>query len=183
MAACVLRQPNPMPLYLTKTLFLIFTISTVLTCGAAFTVAATEKTVASENNTRSAVPAKPSRPFYTFLADTAVRASQKPFLQYPGEQSSNNKETADSAASPTGTLFPAQETRPMRSLMIGWQPAKNDTTTTGRYQPGSYQYASTGTEAECRTVDKASNAEEIPDDGNKGLRLPAGWLLGMCLHY
>jgi hypothetical protein len=71
----------------------------------------------------------------------------------------------------------------MRSLMIGWLPAKDDTTTAGRYQPGSYQYVSTATEAECRTVDKAGNAEEIPYGGNKGLRLPAAWLLGMCLHY
>jgi hypothetical protein len=171
---------------LTKTFVLVFVIGTALTSGAAFTAAATEKTVASENNTRSAVPAKPSRPFYTFLPDTAVRASQKPFLQYPGVQSSNlvyNKETADSAASPAWTLFPTQETRPMRSLMIGWLPEKNDTTTAGRYQPSSYQYVSTVTEAECRTVDKAGNAEEIPYGGNKGLRLPAAWLLGMCLHY
>jgi hypothetical protein len=172
--------------YLTKTFVLVFVIGTALTCGAAFAAAATEKTVASENNTRSAVPAKPARPFYTFLPDTAVRASYKPFLQYPGAQSSNlifNKETAGSAASPAWTLFPTQEARPMRSLMIGWLPAKDDTTTAGRYQPGSYQYVSTATEAECRTVDKAGNAEEIPYGGNKGLRLPAAWLLGMCLHY
>jgi len=172
--------------YLTKTLALVFVIGAALTCDAAFAAAATEKTVSLEKNTRSAVPAKPARPFYTFLPDTAVRASQKPFLRYPGEQSSNlvyNKETAGSAASATGTLFPNRETRPMRSLMIGWLPAKDDTTTAGRYQPGSYQYVSTGTEAECRTVDKAGNAEEIPYGGNKGLRLPAAWLLGMCLHY
>jgi hypothetical protein len=172
--------------YLTKTFALVFVIGTALTCGAAFAAAATEKTASLEKNTRSAVPAKPSRPFYTFLPDTAVGASYKPFLQYPGAQSPNlvyNKETADNAAFPTGTLFPAQETRPMRSLMIGWLPAKDDTTTAGRYQPGSYQYVSTATEAECRTVDKAGNAEEIPYGGNKGLRLPAAWLLGMCLHY
>ena len=71
----------------------------------------------------------------------------------------------------------------MRSLMIGWLPAKDDTTTAAPYQPGSYQYVSTGAEAECRTMDKAGNAEEIPYGGNKGLRLPVAWLLGMCLHY
>lgn len=172
--------------YLTKTFVLVFAIGTALTCGAAFAAAATEKTVTPEKNTRSAVPAKPARPFYTFLPDTAVGASYKPFLRYPGEQSSSlvyNKETAESAASSAWTLFPTQETRPMRSLMIGWLPAKNDTTTTVPYQAGSYQYVSTDTEAECRTADRAGNAEEIPYGGNKGLRLPAAWLLGMCLHY
>ena len=173
--------------YLTQKFALVFVIGTVLTCGAAFTAVAATITVTPENTTRSAVPAKPARPFYTFLPDTAVDASYKSFLRYPGEQSSNNlvfsKETAESAASPAWTLFPTQETRPMRSLMIGWLPAIDDTTTTGRYQPGSYQYLSTATEAECRTVDKAGNAEEIPYGGNKGLRLPAAWLLGMCLHY
>lgn len=172
--------------YLTRTFALVFVVGTALTCGAAFTAAATEISATPEKNTRSAVPAKPARPFYTFLPGTAVRASQKPLLRYPGERSSNpvyNKETAGSAASATGTLFPKRETRPMSSLMIGWLPAKDDTSTAVPYQPGSYQYVSTGPEAECRTVDKAGNAEDMPDGGNKGLRLPAAWLLGMCLHY
>ncbi len=72
----------------------------------------------------------------------------------------------------------------MTSLMIGWLPPKEDMNTTRLYQPAPRQYVSTTTEADCRTVDTTTNnAVETPGGGNKGLHLPAGWLVGMCFHY
>jgi hypothetical protein len=176
-----------MPRYLTKTFVLIFAVGAALTCGIAFAATVTGETVAPEANTQRTAPAGSSRPIFMFLPDAAIRASQKPFSRYQSEQTSdvvNHKETNNSASSLTPALFLNQETRPTTSLMIGWLPAKEGTNTAGLYQPGQYQYASTPTEAGCRTVDRATNnAVETPDGGGKGLHLPVGWLLGMCLHY
>ncbi|MHB8535076.1 MAG: hypothetical protein ACYDBW_06465 [Sulfuricaulis sp.] len=176
-----------MPHYLTKTFALIFAVSAALTCGIAIASTVTGETVAPVGNTQTIAPAGSSRPILMFLPDAAMGASQKPFSRFQSEQTSdavNHKETKNSAPSPTPALFLNHETRPMRSLIIGWLPAKEGTNTNGLYQPGQYQYASTPTETGCRTVDRtANNAVEIPDGGGKSLHLPAGWLLGMCLHY
>lgn len=175
-----------MPYFLTKTFVLIFAVGAALTCGIPFAAMATEGDVAPKYNTRSPAPAKPSRPINIFLPNATTRASQTPFSRYQSKQTSNaanSKETENSASPPAPALFLSEETRPTTSLMIGWLPAKEDMKTTGLYQPGPHQYASTKTEADCRTVDRTSNAVETPDGGSKGLHLPAGWLLGMCLHY
>lgn len=184
-----------MPRYLTKTLVISFAVGAALTCQIAFAATVTEGTMAPQDNTQSAVPAKPSRPYYLFLPDAAIRNFQKSternpawFSRYQSKQTSNfvnNKETENSASLPTPSLFLSQEARPTTSLIIGWLPAKGGTNTPGPYQTGPYQYTSRETEAGgCRTVDRtASNAVETPDSGSKGLHLPAGWLLGMCLHY
>jgi hypothetical protein len=176
-----------MPHYLTKIFVLIFAIGAALTCGIASAATVTEGTVAPGDNARGTAVTKPSRQFYIFLPDVALRASQKPFSQYQSEQTSdvvNHKETKNGASSPTPALFLGQETRPTTSLMIGWLPVNEGTNTTGLYQPGKYQYVLPPTEAGCRAVDRTANdAVETPDAGSKGLHLPAGWLLGMCLHY
>jgi hypothetical protein len=176
-----------MPQYLTKTFALIFAFGAVLIGGNAFAATTAEPTVALKANARSAAPAKPSRPIQLFLTDTVIRASQKPFSRYQSEKPFgvvNNQETERSAASPSLTLFPSLETRPMSSLMIGWIPAKDGTNTAGPYQSRPYQYASTTTDVDCPTMDRtAGNAVETSDSSGKGLRPPAGWMLGMCLHY
>lgn len=184
-----------MPSYFTKTLVITCTISAALTCHIAFAATAAEGTVAPENNTQSAVLAKPSRPNYLFIPDVAIFAFQKSteqgpawFSRYQSKQTSNvvnNKEAENSASFPTPALFLSQEARPTTSLMIGWLPAKGSMNTPGPYQPYPYQYASKETEAGgCQTANRAaSNAVEPPDGGSKGLHLPAGWLLRMCVHY
>jgi hypothetical protein len=176
-----------MPQYLTKTFALIFAVGAILICGVAFAATTAEPTVAPKDNARSAAPAKPSRPIQLFLTDTVIPASQKPFSRYQSEKPFgvvNNQETENSALSPALTLFPNQETRPMSSLLIGWIPAKDGTNTAGPYQSRPYQYASTTTDVDCPTMDRtAGNAVETSNSGSKGLRPPAGWMLGMCLHY
>jgi hypothetical protein len=184
-----------MPPYFTKTLVITCAVGAALTCHIAFAATAAEGTVAPEDNTQSAAPAKPSRPYYLFIPDATIRAFQKStervpawFSRYQSKQTSNvvnNKETENSASFPTPALFLSQEARPTTSLMIGWLPAKAGMNTPGPYQPDPYQYTSTETEAGgCQTVNRtASNAVETPYGGSKGLHLPAGWLLGMCLHY
>ena len=184
-----------MPRYFTKKLIATFAVGAALTCHIASAATITEGTMAPEDNIQSAVPAKPSRPYYLFLPDAAIRTLQESterdpawFSRYQSKQTSNfinNKETEDNASLPAPLLLLSQEVRPTTSLIIGWIPAKGGTTTPGPYQPGPYRYASTKTEAGgCRTADRtANNAIETPDSGSKGLHLPAGWLLGMCLHY
>ena len=184
-----------MPTYFTKTLVITCAVGAALTCHIAFAATAAEGTVALKNNTQSAAPAKPSRPSYLFIPDAAIPAFQKStergpiwFSRYQSKQTSNvvnNKEAENSASFLKPALFLSQEARPTTSLMIGWLPAKGDTNTPGPYQPDPYQYASKKTEADgCQTVNRtANNAGETPDGGSKGLHLPAGWLLGMCLHY
>ena len=174
-----------MPQFSTKTFFLIFAVGAVLIYGNAFAATTAEPTVALKANARSAAPAKPSRPAQLFLTDTVIRASQKPFSRLQSEKSFgvvNNQETEHSASSPSLTLFPNQETRPMSSLMIGWIPAKDGTNAAGPYQSRPYQYAPTASDVDCPTR-TAGNAVETSDSGGKGLRPPAGWMLGMCLHY
>ena len=184
-----------MPLYFTKTLVITCAVSAALTCHIAFAARAAEGTVAPENNTQSAALAKPSRPNYLFIPDVAIRAFQKSteqdpawFSRYQSKQTYNvvnKKEAENSASFPMPALFLSQEARPTTSLMIGWLPAKGSMNTHGPYQPDPYQYASKETETgSCQTVNStASNAMETPDSGSKGLHLPAGWLLRMCLHY
>ncbi len=71
----------------------------------------------------------------------------------------------------------------MRSLMIGWIPAKDATNRTSLYQPEPYQYISPKT-ADCSAMEGTNDsAMEAPDGSSKSLQLPAGWMLGMCLHY
>lgn len=175
-----------MPRYFAKILVLGFAVGAALTCNVPFAAMATEGTVAPEYNTRNTGPAKPSRQIYLFLPDATIRASQNPFSRYQRKQPSvaDSKETASSALPPTPALFLNQETLPTTSLMIGWLPAKEDMSTTGLYQPGLRQYVSTKPEAGCRTVDRTvSNGVQTPDVGSKGLHLPAGWVVGMCLRY
>ncbi len=176
-----------MPHYLTKTFVRILAIGAALTCGIAFAATATGETVAPKDNTQSTAPAGSSRPIIMFLPDAARHTSRMPFSWYLNKQKTNvvnNQEKENRASPSTPALFPGQETRPATSLMIGWLPPKEGTSTTGLYQPGPYQYATTAAEAGCQTMDRtASNTEVTPDGGRKGLRLPAGWILGMCLHY
>lgn len=176
-----------MPRYLAKTFVIIFAVSAALTCDAAVAAMATVEAAASEHNTRSLAVANPSHRIDTFLPDAAIRVAQTPFAGYQGRQTSrviDNQETVNSASPPTPALLLRPETRPTTSLMFGWLPPKDDMKTTGLYQPGSYQYVSTETERGCGTADKAAgNAAETPEGGSKGLHLPSGWLLGMCLHY
>lgn len=157
-------------------------LGVTLTCG--FALAAT---VAPEGNARSAALAKSSRPMYLSLSDSVMRASHEPFSRYQSENSFaflSHKEAENSASPLTLALFPDQETRPITSLMIGWLPAKNSANTAGPYQPRSYQYATTKADANCISMDRAAgSALETSDDNGNGLRLPAGWMLGMCLHY
>lgn len=184
-----------MPRYFMKTLAISFATGAALASCIAFAATATAETMAPEDNTHSGVHAKPSRPYYLFLPNVAIRTlkystERDPawFSRNQSEQTSsfvNDKETEKNASLPVPSLFLSQETRPTASLMIGWLPAKGGANTPGPYHPDSYQYTSTGTKAgDCRAVDRtASTAVETPDSGNKGLHLPAGWLLGMCLHY
>jgi hypothetical protein len=176
-----------MPQFSTKTFALIFAVGATLICGVAFAATTAEPTVAPKDKARSIAPAKPSRPIQLSLTDSVIRASQKPFSRYQSEKPFgvvNNQETEHSASSPSLTLFPNQETRPMSSLMIGWIPAKDGTNAAGPYQSRPYQYASTTTDVDCPTMDRtAGNAVETSDSGGKGLRPPVGWMLGMCLHY
>jgi len=182
-----LRRFSHMTHYLTKTFICIFTVGAALTCSIAFAATATEETVAPKNSSQSTAPAKSSPPIDLFLPDAAIRDSQMPFSWYLNKQKAdvvNNQEKENRASSSTPALFPGQETHPTTSLMIGWLPPKEGTSTTGLYQPGPYQYATTGSEGGCQTMDRtASNTEATTDGGRKGLHLPAGWLLGMCLHY
>lgn len=164
--------------------FALVAIGATLLCDGAFAAMAAEGTAARESNTRSVASAKPSRPLYIFLPDPITPSSQKPLSPYQNEQpfnTINNKETENTASE--RPLFLGQESRPTTSLMIGWVPPK-ETYTTGPYQPGAYQYTWTKSDEDCRTVDRtASGAMESYDGGGKGLHLPAGWLLGMCLRY
>ncbi len=184
-----------MPSSFTKILVITCAVGAALTCRIAFAATAAGETVAPENHAQSATPAKSSRPYYFFISDAAIPAFQKSmeqvpawFPRYQSKQTSNvanNKETETSASFPISALFLSQETRPTTSLMIGWLPAKGSMKTPGSYQPDPYQYASTETEAGgCQALNRTTgNAVETPYSGSKGLHLPAGWLLGMCLHY
>ena len=182
-----LRRFSHMSHYLTKTFVRIFTVGAALTCGIAFAATVTAETVTPKDSPQSTTSAKSSSPIDLFLPNAAIRDSQMPFSWYLKKQNANavNNQEKESRASPsTPALFPGQETHPTTSLMIGWLPPKEGTSTTGLYQPGPYQYATTGTEGVCQTMDRtASNTEATTDGGRKGLHLPAGWLLGMCLHY
>ncbi len=181
--------------FFAKTKVIAYAVGVAFTCHAAFAATVTAETMAPENNTQSAVPAKPPRLYNLFLPDTAINTFQKStkqdtvwFSQYQSKQTANlvnNKEPENSASLPAPSFSLSQETRPKKSLIIGWMPAKGNTNTPGPYQPGPYQYASIKTDADsCRTMDKTdSNGVDAPDSGGKGLHLPAGWLLGMCLHY
>jgi hypothetical protein len=170
-----------------KTFALVFAFSAVLTGGNALAATIAEPTVAPKDKARSIAPAKPSRPIHLSLTDTVIRASQNPVSRYQGEKSFgvvNNRETENGASSSALTLLPNQDARPMSSLMIGWIPAKDGTNTAGPYQSRPYQYASTTTDVDCPTMDRtAGNIMGTPDSGSKGLRPPASWMLGMCLHY
>ena len=173
--------------YLIKTFALIFAVGAALMCGMAFAATATGLTPAPRDNAQSAAPAEASRPILMFLSDAVIPTTQMPFSWYQGKQTAdvaNNKKPENGASPFTPALLPGQETRLTTSLMIGWLPAKDGKNTTGLYQPGSYQYVSTETEAGCQAMDRtAGNPGETPDGGRRGLHLPAGWLLGMCLHY
>lgn len=182
-----LRRFNHMTHNLTKTFVLIFAVGAPLMCGMAFAATATAVTLAPHGNAQSTAPAKSSRPIFMFLPDAANRTPQMPFSWYQGKQTANvaNIKKAGNGASPAApALLPGQETRATTSLIIGWLPAKEDKNTTSLYQPGPYQYVSTAPEAGCQATDRtAGNSGEAPDGVRKGLHLPAGWLLGMCLHY
>jgi hypothetical protein len=182
-----LRRFSHMSHYLPKTFVRIFTVGAALTCSIAFAATVTAETVAPKNNSQSTALAKSSPPIDLFLPDAAIRASQMPFSWFLNKQQANvvsNQEKENKASSSTPALFPGQGTHPTTSLMIGWLPPKEGTSTTGLFQPGPYQYATTGTEGGCQTMDRtASNTEATTDVGRKGLHLPAGWILGMCLHY
>ena len=141
-----------------------------------------ETTAPPKDNARSAASAKPSRPLSIFLLDPAISPAQKPSPRFQNDFSSVNKDMDNNRTSER-PWFVGQETRPSASLMLGWVPAK-DPNTTGPYQPGTYQYLGNKSDADCRAVDKSGGtAVESDDSGGNGLRLPAGWLLGMCLHY
>lgn len=176
-----------MPQFSAKTFALVFALGAVLTGGNALAATTAVASAAPQDSARNAAPAKPSRPIQLFLTDGTIRVSQKPFSLNQGERSFgvvNNRETGNGASSPALILLPNQDARPMSTLLIGWIPAKDGTNTAGLYQPGTYQYATTTTNVDCPAMDRtAGNAVETSNSGSKGLRPPAGWMLGMCLHY
>jgi len=173
--------------YRTKTSVLIFAVGAALICDMAFAAPATGVTPAPQGNAQRAAPADASRPIFMFLPDAVNRTPQMPFTWYQGKETANgatNKKAENGASPSAPALLPGRETRSTTSLIIGWLPAKEDKNTTSLYQPGPSQYVSTATEAGCQTTDRtAGDSQEAPDAGKKVLHLPAGWLLGMCLHY
>lgn len=181
-----LRRFSHMPHYLTNTFVRIFIVG-ALTCSIAFAATASAETVAPKDRSKNTTPEKSSPPIDLFLPDATIPTSQMPFSWFLKKQQANvvsNQENENRALSSTPALFPGQEAHSTTSLMIGWLPPKEGTSTTGLYQPGPYQYATTGTEEGCQTMDRtARNTEATTDVGRKGLHLPAGWLLGMCLRY
>jgi hypothetical protein len=182
-----------MPRLITNTSVVTIAVGVALTCQVALAATLTDGSTVPEVNKYSAAPAKPTHPYFLYLPDAGFHAFQQSmelnpawFSRNQSKQTDivvNNKESENSASLPAPSLFLSQEPRPKTALVIGWLPAKSGTS--GPYQPGPYQYATTETKAGgCQTVDRsASNAVETPDSGSKSLHLPAGWLLGMCLHY
>ena len=176
-----------MPHYASKIFVLVFAAGAALMCGIAGAATANEETAVRKDNAHSAVPAKSPRPIYIFLPDAGKRAAQMPVSWDHGKQTAavaNNNEGKNGASPSTAAPFLDQKTRSATSLMIGWVPAKEDTKTTVLYQPEPHKFASTERGADCQTAGRtASDSVETPDGGSKGLHPPAGWMLGMCLHY
>ena len=152
--------------------------------GAAMAEGAIEAPTDSTHGTAAGVS---SRRIDMALPDALNRVSQMPGTEYQGKQTTNiakNNEGKNGTARSTPALFPDRKTRPTTSLIIGWLPAKEDTNTSAQYQPEPYKFASTKRESGCQPSERtASDSGQTPDSGRQGLHVPAGWLLGMCLHY
>jgi len=165
-----------MPNHLTK----IFAIVVAFVCCSVF---------ATDISTSSVVRKKPMQPLYVYLPENSTALLQKPADRVSWFASDQNNTsrfniTANQARSDAGSAAPflylGQEVRPSSSLALGFLPPKGSVNI-----PGPYQYASMDTDAkDCRTAEKPPrNAAETSDNGNKGLRLPIGWSVEMCLHF
>jgi hypothetical protein len=176
-----------MPHFSTKTLVFIVAAAAALTFGVAGAAMAGGETVVPTNRAPGTPPGTSTRPIDMSLPDAFNRTSQMIGTGYQGRQTTDvakNNEEKNGTAPSTQALFTDQKTPPTTSLIIGWLPAKEDTKTSAPYQPEPYKFASTKTESGCQPTEKsAGDSGETPDNGRKSLRLPAGWMLGMCLHY
>ena len=176
-----------MPIFAPKTLVFIVAAGAALMFGVAGAAMADRATVAPTDSTHGTVAGISSRPMDMSLPDTFNRASQMPAAGYSGKQTADTgKKNAgkNGATASAPALFPDRKTRPTTSLIIGWLPAKEDSNTSAQYQPEPYKFASTKTESGCQPGEKAVlGSGETSNSGSRGLHLPAGWLLGMCLHY
>jgi hypothetical protein len=121
------------------------------------------------------------------LPDAFDRTSQMPGSGNQGEQTTvvaKDSATKNGTAPSTPALILDQNTHPTTSLIVGWLPAKEDTNASVQYIPEPYKFASTKTESGCQPNERTANdSGQTTNSGRKGLHLPAGWLLGMCLHY
>lgn len=142
----------------------------------------------SATNTAST---KSKQPLYVYLPERSPAFFQKPervgslFVNEQKNISSSHigaNQTRSDLSSSSPPFYLGQEVRPVSSLALGFLPAKGAVNV-----PSPYQYATMETDAkDCRIADKPPRtAAETADNGNsnKGIRLPIGWSVEMCLHF